>query len=148
MTLLGLLPKRELGFSALADVARDLCRADDLSRLRLYRRDAEGNVDRPPVPGCPDGFVVLDCDAASHLIQNIANLAPQPIRHDDIDAFADGFICAESEQVLRRPVPARNDAIERFCNGGIIGGLDGGAEQAFAFPEAVSFVGSLPAHRL
>ena len=60
LALLDLLVERRLRPLALADVARGLGGADDLSRHRPDRGDAERDVHRPAVLVQPQGLVLLD----------------------------------------------------------------------------------------
>ncbi len=67
------------------------------------------------------GFVVFDPFAAADPVEDVVDLGAPVRRDDDIDGFADRFGGGEAEQLLGRPVPAGDGAVERLGDDGVVG---------------------------
>ncbi len=130
--------QRFLRFLSRGNIARNLGGADDRSRLRPDRRDAEGHIDLPSIFAGANGFVVIDFFATSYSVQGGVSFAPQIAGNDDIDAIADRFPGGKSEHAFRGRIPAGDDAIEGFGHDCIVGRFHGCDEELLALEGATA----------
>ena len=93
-----------------ADVAGDFGGADDRSRLRLDRGDAEGNVDPLSILVYANRLVVIDLLAVFDFGKIPRTSSRNSSGNDDVDPLADRFLRRESEKALGGLIPARDDA--------------------------------------
>jgi len=117
-----------LGALAVGDVARDLRRADDLAARPADGRDRERDVDARPVLADADGLVVLDALAADEAREDGRLLVGVVFGDEDGDGPADDLVGRVAEDVLGRAVPARDAAVERLADDGVLGRLDDGLQ--------------------
>jgi len=73
--------------------------------------------------------------AAAGPAKRVAYRGPLFGWNDDVDIPACGFGRGESEQPFGGRIPARDDALQRFGDDGVMGGFDGRAEQTLAHGE-------------
>ncbi len=121
------------------DIAGNAGGADDRSRLRPDRGDAERDVD-PPVILIDANRFVVDSFANSYFVPKALGLASQRVRNDDVDAAADRFLRGKSEQPLGGRIPAGDDAVERFGHDRIVGGFHCRDEELLALEGAAAFL--------
>ena len=115
---------------AVADVPRDLGRADDEARLVPDGRHRERDRDTLAVPADPFGLHVLDRTAGPQAGDDLLLLGDPVRRDDEGDVAADRLSGRVAEQPLRGRVPALHDSVQRLADDGVVRGLHDRRQQA------------------
>src|SRR5262249_8807305 len=113
----------------LGDVAADLRRPDDRTVRVRDRRDGERHVAQRAVLPATDRLEVIDALGPPEAGEDLALLVQAIRRDDEIDPLPDRFGGRIAEDALRARVPARDDAVERLADDGVVRGLDDRREQ-------------------
>ena len=74
----------------------------------------------PTVLGLPQGFKVVDLLALAEAGEDLNFLRPSIVRNDQENVLADGLGRRVAKESLRRPVPRRDDAVQRLADDGIV----------------------------
>src|SRR6185312_9601480 len=111
--LLGLLPTRH--------VAGDLGDADDPPGVVLDRRDRQRDVDDDAVLAEPLRLVAGDPLAPADTLEDAGDLVALTGRHEQADVPADGLLGGIAEDPLGPGVPARDHAVKRLADDGVVG---------------------------
>ena len=143
--LLDLLAQRPLGAFARGDVARDRGGSHHLAGRGLDRRDHQRDVPPAAILVQAHGVVMFDGFAPGDLGAQRTLLDAYLGRIDDVDVIADRLRRGESRQPFGGLVPARDGAVQRHENDGIVGGFDHRAEQPLAFAVLFPFGSRLAA---
>ena len=108
LAFLDLPTERLLRSPGLADIVRDLGRADDLSGCRSDRRDAEGDMGPlcRPCAAAGSRIAVIASPPATRA-KDIANLRAPVGGNDDVDVLADRFQQKYIQTAVRRRGPMR-----------------------------------------
>src|ERR1700733_11483779 len=80
---------------------------------------------------------MFDFFASTYPAQDVMHLGGALRRDDDVDALADRLQCRKSEQAFGSRIPAGYGSIKSFCHNGVVGGLDGGAEDPLSLCELI-----------
>ena len=117
-----------LGALALGDVPGDLRRPDDRAVGIADRRDAERDVDDPPVLREPLGLEVADALAPPDTLQDPDHVLGMVRRHQGGDGLADDLGGGVAQDPLGGLIPARDDPVERLADDGIVRRFDDGCQ--------------------
>jgi len=114
----------DLGLFSIADVARDLRRADDDSAIVEDRRNSEGDREGRTVLALPNRLEVVDFFTAANVADDIVLLGLAIRRDDAPDRLPDHLLRGIAEHPLRCPVPRGDDAVEVFADDCVVAGFD------------------------
>ena len=120
--------ERARGAHLLADVTRDVGRADHHAGPVEDRRHADRHGHQMPVLVLPHRFVVADRLAAADAGEHVLFLGVPVGRHHGHQRAADHFAGGVSEHPLGRAVPGGDDALEGLAGDRVLGRIDDGAE--------------------
>ena len=112
---------RVLQADAVGDVAGDRRGADELAVGVVDERDPHRDIDPPAVLAQTDGLERLDALAARELREDPRVLVAPVGRHEHPEWAADRLGGGVAEELLGRPVPALDLAVERLGDDRVLG---------------------------
>src|SRR5207253_2160359 len=93
-----------------------------------HRRDGQRDVDERAVLAPPHGLEVLHRFAAAETLQDTLLLLAPVGRNDEEDRLADRLGRRVAEELLGRPVPRRDGAVQRLADDRVVGRFHDGSE--------------------
>jgi hypothetical protein len=119
-----------IGVDAIADVARDLRRANDVAVVVVNGRHRQRNRNRRAVLSLTDGFVMPDRFALADLADHEILFALPIAGNDHADGAPDGLGRGVAEHAFGGGIPRQNRAVQILADNRVIGRVDDLGEMA------------------